>query len=87
MNNLLSQKWCLCLNVQNRIKLRRAKNHELGDKTTVCICVCVCSATYLCLEHFLWSQETGHHGTQRRTSEVLYTELVGLRWSGRLPAC
>ena len=36
MNNLLSQKWCLCLNVQNRIKLCRAKNHKFGDDTTVC---------------------------------------------------
>ena len=36
MNNLLSQKWCLCLNVQNRIKLCRAKNHKFGDETTVC---------------------------------------------------
>ena len=34
MNNLLSQKWCLCLNVQNRIKLCRAKNHKFGDDTT-----------------------------------------------------
>ena len=34
MNNLLSQKWCLCLNVQNRIKLCRAKNHKFGDETT-----------------------------------------------------
>ena len=38
MNDLLSQKWCLCLNVQNRIKLCRAKNHKFGDDTTVCIC-------------------------------------------------
>ena len=35
MNNLLSQKWCLYLNVQNRIKLCRAKNHKFGDETTV----------------------------------------------------
>ena len=35
MNNLLGQKWCLCLNVQNRIKLCRAKNHKFGDDTTV----------------------------------------------------
>ena len=35
MNNLLSQKWCLCLNAQNRIKLCRAKNHKFGDETTV----------------------------------------------------
>ena len=35
MNNLLSQKWCLCLNVQNRIKLCRAKNHKFGDEITV----------------------------------------------------
>ena len=35
MNNLLSQQWCLCLNVQNRIKLCRAKNHKFGDDTTV----------------------------------------------------
>ena len=35
MNNLLSQKWCLCLNVQNRIKLCYAKNHKFGDETTV----------------------------------------------------
>ena len=35
MNNLLSQKWCLCLNVQNRIKLCHAKNHKFGDETTV----------------------------------------------------
>ena len=33
MNNLLSQKWCLCLNVQNRIKLCRATNHKIGDET------------------------------------------------------
>ena len=37
MNNLLSQNWCLCLNVQNRIKLCRAKNHKFGDDTTVYI--------------------------------------------------
>ena len=37
MNNLLSQKWCLCFNVQNRIKLCRAKNHKFGDETTVCL--------------------------------------------------
>ena len=39
MNNLLSQKWCLCLNVQNRIKLCSAKNHKskFGDETTVYI--------------------------------------------------
>ena len=37
MNNLLSQKWYLCLNVQNRIKLCRAKNHKFGDDTTVYI--------------------------------------------------
>ena len=37
MNNLLSQKWCVCLNVQNRIKLCRAKNHKFGDNTTVYI--------------------------------------------------
>ena len=36
MNNLLIQKWCLCLNVQNRIRLSRAKNHKFGDETTVC---------------------------------------------------
>ena len=36
MNNLLSQKWYLCLNVQNRIKLCRAKNHKFGDESTVC---------------------------------------------------
>ena len=36
MNNLLSQKWCLYFNVQNRIKLCRAKNHKFGDETTVC---------------------------------------------------
>ena len=35
MNNLLRQKWCLCLNVQNRIKLCRAKNRKFGDDTTV----------------------------------------------------
>ena len=35
MNNLLSQKWCLCLNVQNRTKLCHAKNHKFGDETTV----------------------------------------------------
>ena len=35
MNNLLSQKWCLRLNVQNRIKLCHAKNHKFGDDTTV----------------------------------------------------
>ena len=35
MNNLLSQKWCLCLNVQNRIKLCRTKNHKFSDDTTV----------------------------------------------------
>ena len=34
MNNVLSQKWCLCLNAQNRIKLCRAKNHKFGDETT-----------------------------------------------------
>ena len=37
MNNLLSQKWCLFLNVQNHIKLCRAKNHKFGDDTTVYI--------------------------------------------------
>ena len=47
MNNLLSQKWCLCLNVQNRIKLCRPKNHKFGDDTTVCKqmqykCYCKC---------------------------------------------
>ena len=36
MNNLLSQKWYLCMNVQNRIKLCRAKIHNFGDDTTVC---------------------------------------------------
>ena len=36
MNNLLSQKWCLCLNVQNRIKLCCTKNHKFGDDTTIC---------------------------------------------------
>ena len=35
MNDLLSQKWCLCLYVQNRIKLCRAKNHKFGDEMTV----------------------------------------------------
>ena len=35
MNNLLSQKWCLCLNVQNRMKLCRAKSRKFGDDTTV----------------------------------------------------
>ena len=35
MKKLLSQKWCLCLNVQNRIKLCRAKNHKFGDDMTV----------------------------------------------------
>ena len=35
MNNLLSQKWCLCLNIQNHIKLCRAKNQKFGDDTTV----------------------------------------------------
>ena len=38
MNNMLSQKWYLCLNVQNRIKLCRAKNHKFGDDTTVQSC-------------------------------------------------
>ena len=37
MNSLLSQKWCLCLNVQNRIKSCRAKNDKFGDETTVFI--------------------------------------------------
>ena len=37
MNNLLSQNWCLCLNIQNHIKLCRAKNHKFGDDTTVYI--------------------------------------------------
>ena len=37
MNNLLSQKWCLCLNAQNRIKSCHAKNHKFGDDTTVYI--------------------------------------------------
>ena len=40
MNNLLSQKLYLCLNVQNRIKLCRAKNHKFGDDATVCIISC-----------------------------------------------
>ena len=35
MNNFLSQKWCLCLNVQKLTKLCRAKNHKFGDETTV----------------------------------------------------
>ena len=35
MNILLSQKWCLCLNVQNRIELSRTKNHKYGVETTV----------------------------------------------------
>ena len=35
MNNLLSQKSCLCLNVQKRTKLCRVKNHKFGDETTV----------------------------------------------------
>ena len=39
MNNFLSQRWCLCLNVQNRIKLCRAKNHKFGDETSVCASV------------------------------------------------
>ena len=37
MNNFLSQKWCLCLNVRNRKKLCCAKNHKFGDETTVCL--------------------------------------------------
>ena len=41
MNNFLSQNCCLCLNVQNRIKSCRAKNHKFGDETTVCVYVLV----------------------------------------------
>ena len=35
MNNFLDQNCCVCLNVQNRIKLCREKNHKFGDETTV----------------------------------------------------
>ena len=64
MNNLLSQKWCLCLNVQNRIKLCRAKNHKFGDDTTVYIydayvLICVLSNTNFSVPYL--SQENYFH--------------------------
>ena len=47
MNNFLSQKWCLCLNVQNRIKLCRTKNHKFVDETTVVAII----FSFACFKH------------------------------------
>ena len=66
MNNLLSQKWCLCLNVQNRIKLCRAKNHKFGDETTV--------GTYVQLQAYL---QVGLYNimytSQKKTTALKYS--------------